>query len=373
MKLAPPTQKWLKALGRPIINLFPPNVHRSNASEHAICTLKAYFLAILSKVDPTFPSNMWDKLLPQTQLTLNLLHQETLNPHISAREYFNGPFRFGATPLGPIGSRIIFHNKRGNRKSWDQLGRESFSLGPSLDYYRCFSLLKMKSNAVVISDTVKLLHSYLTQPSLTKKDRFMHALNLLTCAIKGAPSTIYNTQLQAINNVCQIFEQWRCRSPALSTPSTDPILVPTDETSPWGHRACPKLKRASRPNSLPISRIPMSPNSPAVQPPRVRVPTSKGVHSELIAIRARVRTATPATNAMLSSSINPTSNAPVEKWTRSHTLAAKIVSPQKCASHIYPQALLTLWDIPILDKTMGQIFNYLQLRNHRTLSNTCNT
>ena len=60
--------------------LVPPNVHRRNVAEREIQTFKAHFLAILSGVDPDFPNFMRDKLLVQTELTINLLRQATLNP-----------------------------------------------------------------------------------------------------------------------------------------------------------------------------------------------------------------------------------------------------------------------------------------------------
>ena len=43
--------------------LFPPDVHRRNITERAICTFKAHFLAILAGVHSTFPYFLWDKLL----------------------------------------------------------------------------------------------------------------------------------------------------------------------------------------------------------------------------------------------------------------------------------------------------------------------
>ena len=55
--------------------LVPPNTHRSNAAERAIRTFKAHFLSILAGVAPDFPRNLWDLLLPETELTLNLLRQ----------------------------------------------------------------------------------------------------------------------------------------------------------------------------------------------------------------------------------------------------------------------------------------------------------
>ena len=67
------------------------DMHCQNTAEQAIRTCKAHFLAILAGVDPGFPKNRWDLLLPQAEITLNLLHQLHANHNILAWEYFNGP------------------------------------------------------------------------------------------------------------------------------------------------------------------------------------------------------------------------------------------------------------------------------------------
>ena len=67
--------------------LVPPNVNQINIAEWAIHTFKAHFLSVLAGVDPTFPKFMWDNLLVQTELTINLLRQATLNPRILAWGY----------------------------------------------------------------------------------------------------------------------------------------------------------------------------------------------------------------------------------------------------------------------------------------------
>ena len=64
--------------------LVPPNTHRSNTAERAIRTFKAHFFSILAGVAQDFPRNLWDLLLPQTELTLNLLRQATVKPTQSA-------------------------------------------------------------------------------------------------------------------------------------------------------------------------------------------------------------------------------------------------------------------------------------------------
>ncbi len=74
--------------------LVPPDMHCRNWAECAIHTFKDHFLAILASINAAFPPYLWDLLLLQAELTLNLIQQATLNPRISAWELFQGPFNF---------------------------------------------------------------------------------------------------------------------------------------------------------------------------------------------------------------------------------------------------------------------------------------
>ena len=87
--------------------LVPPLNHRANQAERAIQTFKSHFIAILSSVDPEFPLSQWDLLLPQTNLTLNLLRSARSNPKLSAHAYLFGNHNFSKTPLAPPGTRVI--------------------------------------------------------------------------------------------------------------------------------------------------------------------------------------------------------------------------------------------------------------------------
>ena len=106
------TVKW-----KAKFQLVPPDMHRRNWAERTIRTFKSHFLSILAGVDTAFPPYLWDLLLPQAELTLNLLRQSTLNPRISAWEYFQGPFDFDKTPLGLVGCRVLIHAKPITRRS----------------------------------------------------------------------------------------------------------------------------------------------------------------------------------------------------------------------------------------------------------------
>ncbi len=55
------------------LELVPPGYHCQNAAEVGIRNFKNHFLSILAGVEEGFPPSLWDRLLPQTEITLNLL------------------------------------------------------------------------------------------------------------------------------------------------------------------------------------------------------------------------------------------------------------------------------------------------------------
>jgi hypothetical protein len=83
--------------------LVPPHCHRRNATERAIRTFKEHFVAGLSSVDPTFPLHLWDILLPQAEITLNLLPTSRLHPQLSAAAHFHGLVDNNKTSFAPPG------------------------------------------------------------------------------------------------------------------------------------------------------------------------------------------------------------------------------------------------------------------------------
>ena len=110
----------------------------------------------------------------------------------------------------------------------DQRGQEVFSVGTALKHYRCIKAIDGKTKALIITDTAKYLHEYLTQPRITAEDRMTHAIHFLTAALKGVPTTICDSQLAAIENVRAIFINGRTIE---SRPHKNPIapLIPRQE------------------------------------------------------------------------------------------------------------------------------------------------
>jgi hypothetical protein len=145
---------------------------------------KDHSLSILTGVDATFPPSLWDLLLPQAKPTINLLRQATANPKILVWEYFNGAFAFNKTPLAPVGCRVLIHAKPGTRRSWDYRAKQGFYMGPALDHYRCYKLVKSKAKQKVISNTVQFRHAYLQIPAVSEEDKILNGLQVMVGAMQ---------------------------------------------------------------------------------------------------------------------------------------------------------------------------------------------
>jgi hypothetical protein len=165
-------------------------MHWRNKAEQMIWHFKNHFLSILASVDTAFPPYLWNLLLPQAKLTVNLLHQATINPKISAWEYFNGPFDFNMTPLAPVGCRVLTHAKPAMQISWDYRAKQGFCVGPALEHYRCYKLVKSETKQKVISNTVEFRHTYLQIPAVLVDDKSSTDSNDGRCVTKDTPSNI---------------------------------------------------------------------------------------------------------------------------------------------------------------------------------------
>jgi hypothetical protein len=97
--------------------LTPAGLHRRNKAERAIQTFKNHFIAGLSSVDLKFPLHLWDKLLEQALITLNLLRPSRVNPRLSAYHQIHGMFDYNRTPLAPPGIKILAHIRPDKRSS----------------------------------------------------------------------------------------------------------------------------------------------------------------------------------------------------------------------------------------------------------------
>jgi hypothetical protein len=94
--------------------LVPHHWHRHNAAKRAISTFKEHFVAGLASVDPYFPLHLWDRLLPQAELTLNLLRTSIQHPQLSAAAQYHGKVDYNKKFLPRQDARSLHMKDRQN-------------------------------------------------------------------------------------------------------------------------------------------------------------------------------------------------------------------------------------------------------------------
>ena len=164
--------------------LVPPHQHRRNAAEKAIKTVKNHLLSGLATCHKNFPITEWDRILPQAEITLNLMRNCRIQPHLSAWAYLNESYDFTKNPMAPPGSKILIHQKPANRASWAFHGIQGWYIGPTLQHYRCVRCYVPSTRSEVISDTIKFIPDYIPIPSATIEDYIKAAMEQTIAAIK---------------------------------------------------------------------------------------------------------------------------------------------------------------------------------------------
>ncbi len=100
------------------MELVPPGCHRRNIAKVAIHNFKAHFLSVLAGVADNFPPNLWDRLLPQTKITINLIQQSNATPNVLAYAHLSRPFDYNRMPFAPMGCEAQVHEKTNKRGTW---------------------------------------------------------------------------------------------------------------------------------------------------------------------------------------------------------------------------------------------------------------
>ena len=144
--------------------IMPPSNHRRNPAERAIQTFKAHFIAIINGLDRDFPEGGWDLLLPQVNMTLNMLRPCGVNEAHSAYSYMYGTYDFNAHPLAPLGCRAIVHERSigngGKRPSWGNHGKIGYYIGPALNSYRVWRFYVPETKGIHETDTAEFFPHY---------------------------------------------------------------------------------------------------------------------------------------------------------------------------------------------------------------------
>ena len=91
------------------LDLVPSGTHCINAAELAISNFKAGFLIVLAGTAQDFLPSLWDRLLTQAKITINLLRQSNSTPKVLAYAHLSSPFNYNKMPLATMGISVKVH------------------------------------------------------------------------------------------------------------------------------------------------------------------------------------------------------------------------------------------------------------------------
>jgi hypothetical protein len=209
--------------------LVPPHFHRRNAAERAIQTFKEHFAAGLSSVDPTFPLNLWDRLLPQAEITLNLLRTSRLHPQLSAAAHFHGLVDYNKTAFATPGCKIIAHEKPVKRRTWSPHMQHGYSLGPAMHHYRCQNVyISFTASEHIVEILEFLPHNY-QMPQLSSTDRLIMAAKDMMDALQNPhPAVSFNhvrdDTISTLTELAKIFTLKLRLTPPPTLPAAPPMV-----------------------------------------------------------------------------------------------------------------------------------------------------
>jgi hypothetical protein len=257
-----------------------PHCHRHNAAERAIRNFKEHFMAGLSSVDPSFPLHLWDRLLPQAEIILNLLRTSRLHPQLSATAHFHGLVDYNKTAFAPPGCKIIAHEKPGKRRTWAPHGQHGYSLGPAMHHYRCQNVYISTTASERIVDTLEFFPHNYQMPQLSSTDRLLIAAKDMMDALQNPHPEVSFASVRDDTIAAQIKLQ---QAPSPATQAAPAKVAQRRNLSPTSNQILtspmPIARKTRSQTTIHTQDIPNVPLPPRVVTPRtirqppLRVPT----------------------------------------------------------------------------------------------------
>jgi hypothetical protein len=278
--------------------LVPPYSHRQSSAERAIRSFKDHLIVGLCSTDTSFPMHLWDILLPQAVITLNILRTSRINPKLSAATHIYGQYNFNRAPMAPPGTGIVAHETPNRRLTWAPHGQDGWYIGPALEHYRCYTVYVTKTRGERVVETVDFPPEKFTLPFPSAQDLATQAAAELTHALlhpkpAGPFCKVSDEQTIALKRLADIFEGSTRQKSKVATPPTDgvenaaPPMVQNKVSPPRVESTTalqippqPTTSSHSTPNS---HRRQQTPTIHAVTPPtpHVMVRRSAGQHHNL--------------------------------------------------------------------------------------------
>ena len=134
-----------------------------------------------------------------------------INPNLLAHAQLHGIHDFNATPLAPLGTKCIAHDKSSQHGTWAPHGQHGWYMGAAPKHYRCYQIYIPKTQGTQICDTMEFFPTHCKMPNVSSYDAAIYAANdLITALTKPQPInsviSIVDDQLMALRQLATIFQ-----------------------------------------------------------------------------------------------------------------------------------------------------------------------
>ncbi|KAL7503761.1 hypothetical protein ACHAXN_001695, partial [Cyclotella atomus] len=253
----------------------PPNEHRVNAAERAIQTFKNHFISGLCTTNRDFPTQLWDKLLPQAQDSLNMLRTSRIDPTKSAYEILEGPHDFNRHPWAPPGCRAVVHEPASTRTSWGPRGTDAWYIGPAHNHYRSYEFYVPETRAYRTSASAHFFPTYCELPNESPIEAAARTAAELLVELqqhRGSTDPVSLSRHQkAMKIINDIYKSTTSQPPRVEEKGQQsPRVEPTLSSNPTAPRVVKSTKRlhnrVTRNNTPGLATLPQEPHQ-ATAPP----------------------------------------------------------------------------------------------------------
>jgi hypothetical protein len=234
-------------------------------------------VAGLSSVDPSVPMHLWDRLLPQAEITLNLLRLSRLHPQLSAAAHYHGLVDYNKTAFAPPGCKIIAHEKPGNRRTWATHRQHGYSLGPAIHHYRCQNVYISTTASDRIVDTLKFFPHNYKMPQLSSTDRLLMAAKYMMDAFQNLHpdvpfASLVDDTISSLADLAAIFKLKLQHAQPPETRASPAKVVPRSSLIPSPtqilYLTMPNRRQTRSQMTIHTKNIPDVPLPPRVVTPR---------------------------------------------------------------------------------------------------------
>ena len=344
------------------MELVPPGTYHWNAEEVAIRNFKARFLIVLAGTSKDFPPALWDRLLPQAEITIKLLRQYNSTPNVLAYAHLSRPFDYNKIPLAPMGMSVQVYEKIVKRGTWAYHTVESWYLLTSNEHYRTHRCHIKSTSNKKFKYTVHFGHREITQPTITHADKVMAEISDCAKAIKNLGNGNGSDKMQQLVRITERAIHYK------------PYIAETPTTTVCN----PASLRVTLNNSNNNSRQTRSMTQPNQQLSAISTPVVPRVEQSTAAkhkIRKNIHKPTISTTSQAQNTRSRThrEKIPPSRRIKAHTRITRMVNKKQTDQSSTEETTITQLEnyvhqaLAAMDEDTVKLLNYRQLMRNPKL------